>query len=373
VIGRPGARRFLPPVLVSLVFIAWAPFIGQIRNWLKATLPGAWVGLVAGGIGLALLVAIVAAVASIRDRRLVRYGLLAAAVGLFAGYAWWVQTGNAEVDAVERFHFIEYGIVASLFYRAFLPRGDRSVGVLALLAGFLVGTLEEWVQWLVPTRTGVAEDVCLNLVALVCGLCFAAGLMGPEPFRRPAGRTSWPLISRMAAVVLLVFAAFFHCAHLGHEIDNGEERFRSYFTAAALERLTEVRREEWQRAPPTQLRALGVEDYYMTEGGWHVRARNDAYGRGDFRTAWHENRILEKHYEPFLDVVSFVGNARHRWHPDQRAEVEGKRPQAAGYLSATLVDRIVVRPAKPVYWVLVILVVAAAWIAPVLTRGFRFR
>jgi hypothetical protein len=106
----------------------------------------------------------------------------------------------------------------------------------------------------------------------------------------------------------------------------------------------------------------------MTEGGWHVRARNDAYGRGDFRTAWHENRILEKHYAPFLDVVSFVGHERHRWHPDQRAEVESKRGPADPFVSAALHERIVVWPAKVAFWIVALALAGGLWVAPSLIQ-----
>ena len=35
---------------------------------------------------------------------------------------WWTATPYAEVNAVERVHFVEYGLIAFLFYRASLPR-----------------------------------------------------------------------------------------------------------------------------------------------------------------------------------------------------------------------------------------------------------
>ena len=97
-----------------------------------------------------------------------------------------------EVNAVERVHFVEYGLIAFLFYRASLPRrsvgeggrsADLSIMILPLLAGFMVGTLDEWLQWFIPYRVGEAHDVFLNLAALVCGLMFAVALLPPVKFR----------------------------------------------------------------------------------------------------------------------------------------------------------------------------------------------
>lgn len=118
-----------------------------------------------------------------------------------------------------------------------------------------------------------------------------------------------------------------------------------------------------------ELKALAVEDYYMTEGGWHVRERNDAYGRGDFTTAWKENRILEQYYTPFLDVVSFIGNQPHRWPPEQRAEAEDRKDEAWPFTSAALSDRVAVRPSKTQFWVVASMIALAPWILPALRRS----
>ena len=106
-------------------------------------------------IGLALL----AAGARIRDRRLLRYASIAAALGLGTAYALWNAQGIAEVDAVERVHFVEYGLITFLFYRVWRPRDDASMLVLPLVAGLAVGTLEEWLQWFIPGRVGDMRDV----------------------------------------------------------------------------------------------------------------------------------------------------------------------------------------------------------------------
>lgn len=347
------ARHFIPPVAVSAVFILWAPFIGEIRDALKRTFPDEFIALVAGASGLALGAALVTAIVRIRANRRRRYGALALAVALFAAYVWTFRTGNAEVDAVELFHFVEYGLVAFLFYRAVRPLGDVSIVVLTLLFGTLVGTLEEWLQWLVPTRVGDARDVFLNLYAVGCGLIFSFGLTPPDEFMWRLRRTALRQTLRFTAAVVLSFAAFFHCAHLGYEIRDQEiGRFRSFFTAVQLETLSVRRALEWGRNPPTRLALVGVEDFYLTEGGWHAQARNTAYVARDFFTAWKENRILEKHFDPFLDLRSFSSGEPHRWAPAQRAEVETALgpPRQQEFVSEAMRSRISVRPSKVQLW-----------------------
>ncbi len=351
---RSVARRFILPVAVSAVFILWAPFIGEIRNVLKRTFPDEFIALVAGASGLALGAALVTAIVRIRANRLRRYGALALAVALFAAYIWKFRTGNSEVDAVELFHFVEYGLVAFLFYRAVRPLGDVSMVILTLLFGTLVGTLEEWLQWLVPTRVGDARDVFLNLYAVGCGLIFSFGLMPPDGFLWRLGRASLRHTLRFAAAVVLSFAAFFHGAHLGYEIRDEEiGRFRSSFTTAQLETLSVRRAFAWARNPPTRLELVGVEDFYLTEGGWHAQARNTAYVARDFFTAWKENRILETYFDPFLDLRSFSSGEPHRWAPAQRAEVEAALgpPRQQEFFSEAMRSRIAVRPSKGQLWV----------------------
>jgi len=354
--------RFIPPIAVSALFILWAPFIGEIRNWIKATFPGQFVELVGGAVVGALGAALLVAVVRIRARRLRRYGALAAAAALFAAYILAFRTGNNEVDAVELFHFVEYGLVTYLFYRAIRPSGDPSVVILTLLFGVLVGTLEEWFQWFLPTRVGDARDVFLNLYAVTCGIVFSVGLTPPDHFSWRLQPASIRQTLRLAAAVLVAFALFFHCAHLGYEIQDQEiGRFRAFFTADELGALTADRARAWAQNPPRRLELLGKEDFYLTEGGWHAQARNTAYTARDFFTAWQENRILEKYYDPFLDLHSFSSGDRHRWAPEQRREVEAGAAAGAGgdYVSGAMLDRIDVRPSKPVFWAVTAVLAAA--------------
>ena len=89
-------------------------------------------------VGLAIAAAVLTAVGlalwRIRERRLLRYGLIAAALVAAALYSAGSRIGNAESDAVERFHFVEYGLVTFLFYRAWRRLDDGAVFVLPVMA-----------------------------------------------------------------------------------------------------------------------------------------------------------------------------------------------------------------------------------------------
>jgi hypothetical protein len=316
-------------------------------------LPDLWVRLIAAVVAVVLLVVLAAAVARIRRHRLPRYAAVFGAAALFMLYATRVRTGNAEVDTVQLFHFVEYGLVTWLFYRAFRPSADAAALVVPVLCGLLVGLVDEWLQWLVPIRTGEIGDVLLDGYAVVCGLLFAVGLLPPDVLRWRLSATSGRLVMRLVAATLVVAAAFFESAHGGYEIHDDETgTFRSYFTADALVRLDQARAVAWRLDPPERLPVFGIEDYYLTEAGWHVQRRNEAYTAHDFGAAWRENRILEKYYDPFLDLRSFASHERHRWAPEQRTEVEAGRhiTTAVSYVSHADRGRIFVRPTAPEVW-----------------------
>ena len=300
-----------------------APFIGELRAALRQATGGNFVAVTAAGVLAATGIAIIFALTRIRENRSRRYAALLSAITIAVVYAIASSTGNAEVDAVERFHFIEYGIVTVLFYKAWRPSGDGSQLVMPALSGFIVGTLEEWLQWFVPARVGEARDVLLNSFAIGCGLLFSLGL-------DPPARVTWALtlasrrrVRIMGAVAIVLFAAFVHSVHLGYEIRDPEAGvFRSRYAPDALVAIGAARAREWRANPPLTWSRLSREDQYFTEGLAHVQRRNELWQEGNVMAARHENLILEKYYAPVLDAPSYVSATGHRWSPAQRAHAE---------------------------------------------------
>ena len=351
----PPSFRVLPFILASTVstaLILAGPSIGEIRRAILLRFPGQFVRIIGGIVLVSVLSAIVAAVVRIRDRRGWRYLALAAAVSVAVVYAYLTRTPDPQVNAVERFHFVEYGLVTLLFYRAWRPAADLSAIALPVLAGLLVGTVEEWFQWFIPARVGDVRDVFLNGVAIGCGLLFSVAL---EPLDRfsvdltPAGRRR---LGAFAAVLVLVFAGFFQSVRLGYGIAAEGWSFRSAYTSARLDELMAERAARWRNTFVDRPKRLSAEDQYMTEGLWHVQRRNLAWAAGDVVAAWRENEILERYFSPVLDTPSYVSKTGHRWNAEHRAKAQRRFMDAHSlvpYVSDAHPSEIYVWP-KRVYW-----------------------
>ena len=304
-----------------------APFMGQLRAILRSAFPGRFAVVVAGSVGAAIVVAVAFALVRVKDRRAARYAAILGAVAAGATYSFATASGVPDVDAVERVHFVEFGLISLLFYRAWRAAADLSIVALPIASGLIVGTLEEWLQWFIPNRVGEARDVLLNLVAIGCGLAFSIGLEAPARFSWRLRRGSATAIGLWSGAAALVFAMFLNTVHLGYEISDPETpQFRSRYTSEGLAAEARERTGRWRTAPPATLVRVSREDQYMDEGLWHIRRRNESWQANDFAAAWGENRILEKFYVPVLDTPSYAAPAVSRWPPAQREDAEKRRP-----------------------------------------------
>lgn len=347
--------RWLPPLGLSLAVVALAPFVGLLREWVREAFGLAYLRWVTGGLGVVGALALVWALARIRERRALRYGALALAAGLVALQVAGWSTGKAEADVVERVHLLEYGLLAVLFERAFRVRHPgRLLPVLTLVSVALVSLADEWVQWLTPVRVGDVRDVVLNLWAGAVGLLFGVALSPSPGVLRRSAPASRRLAAGLGALLALAFAGFFDQAHLGHEIrDPRSGVFLSWHSPEELLTAAEERARRWPVEGPPPRRPLAVEDTFLSEAGWHANERNHAVGTGELATAWRENRILERWYGPYLDL----GRAG-RWPPAQRRaireELLARAPEALGpspgYRSPALVGRIVPGPPAILFW-----------------------
>jgi hypothetical protein len=316
-------------LVASAAIIVSAAYVSDISRAIQSTFPGQYRVVVGGFVVIAITTAVAAVARGIREHRARRYGALALAIGTGAGYFARFRTGNADVDVVEAFHFVEYGALAWLFYRAWRHLGDARCIAFPLFAGVVVATLDESLQSFLASRVGEAHDVLLDLAAVVCGLLVALALDPPAGSALTPKRTVALHVAAAAAAALVLLAGFVSVVHVGYEIEDSEIGiFRSSYSAANLQQLAGERARTWSHGLPSARGRFAREDHYLTEALWHVRDRNDAVELGDTVTAWRENRILEKFYAPLLDLPAV--NAGYRWPPEQRALIAEAAARAQG-------------------------------------------
>ena len=333
-------RRLAVALVASVLVVLSSPWLGELRDWLRNGFPSRFLLVLNGGLTVLAVGTLALIVRRIGRGPVWRYGALLLGLGIAAIWMVAERSPSAESNAVERFHFFEYGLLTWLFYRAIGPAGvrtashadsraagtsDVSLLVIPALAGLLVGTADEALQWYVPSRVGEWRDVFLNLVAIGTGLLLSAAI-------RPPARLDWRMtatarrrICLVAAASAVALAAFIDVAHLGHRIvDPAIGMFQSRFTASGLRAASETRAAEWRVSPPPlQLPRLSREDHYLFEAVRHVQARNTAWP-ADPRRAWGENAILETYFAPSLDTPTAVLPVPSRWGSGHRAEAQAR-------------------------------------------------
>ena len=309
----------------AVLVVAASPFVGQIRQALRSAFPAQFQLIVSGAVLLVAAGALVGAIVSIRSSRLWRYAVFALGLLGATAYAAIVATGNGEVDVVERVHFVEYGLLAWLFYSAWRQEDNGLALAWAALAGALVGMADEFVQWYIPTRVGEVHDVLIDVVAVLCGLCVAVALDPPSRFDIPMARPTLRPLARVGAFAAVAVAAFLHAVHLGHQVYRPDiGMFLSRFTPAQLAAATADRAIRWRAQPPVTVAPLSREDQYLSEGMWHVQSRNLAVTADDPFTAWRENLILEEYFRPVLEVPSYLSGIPPRWPDEQRSQMSAR-------------------------------------------------
>lgn len=306
--------------------------------------------LVGGGVSVLWIVA------AVRTDRLRRFAWIGAGLGLVAAYQILSDRGEPAVAAVERMHFLLYGLLAVLLVRGFRRWlcGPVSLGAWTLVAVGFCAFLDEGLQWVLESRVGELYDVGLNLYAGLAGLLVALGAFP----RGGVGPGHWSRWALFAAPLPLCAALFVSSAHLGYLVRDPQIAvFRTYFRPERLLETNAERDRRWRTGPSTGARPaarwrrlLKREDLFRTEAGWRVHARNDAFRDGRMLVAERENRILERYYSAFLD------REHHRLEPWKIELLESARKEHGGELYASGVgsDRIWLRPTRPQLW-------GAAW------------
>ncbi len=186
----------------GVVIIASVPVARALQDLVRVTV-GRQAYLVVVMLVLALAVAAAAWVTVRSQGRDAwrRLPWLACSGAVCAAYAWRLR--HAPEEAL---HFVEYGVLGLLLYRALRHHiADRAVFPAAVLLGAAFGLVDEGVQWLVPGRFWDLRDVFVDGLAVTLALvALAGGQRPPELARGPDPRSVRWLCGLAAALLLAV-------------------------------------------------------------------------------------------------------------------------------------------------------------------------
>jgi hypothetical protein len=342
----------------TLVIYLTAPLARSVQRLVSGSLGrGAFTLLVLAAIATALFLAARSLREASAAERLSRGAWLAAVAAVAA--AWTLRLyGYAPEEAV---HFLEYGVLGGLAFRALAHRvRDWGIYPAAGLVGSLAGTGDEVLQWLTPGRHFAFGDIGLNAGAGALMQVALAGGIRPAFLAPGISAGSARLAVRLAGAHLLALGL---CAsntperiawyaarvpglgHLlreggvmveyGHRIRDPEiGTFYSRFPPEVLRRLDAERAQEAaaildayageERYPAFLRDYSAIRDPFVHEARVHL-FRRDRFRRvlekhrGDpvqerFHqdVAHRENRILEKYFPRTLGASSYALSALER-------------------------------------------------------------
>ncbi len=264
----------------------------------------------------------------------------------------------------EAIHFLEYGLLGFLLFRALRHHfEDKSIYLTALLIGGLVGIFDEVLQWMIPRRIWDMRDIGLN--ALSCGLSQMAIWKGIRP-ELPSPRVqpkSIRILSYLAVTAILLLAlclsntparvniyteTFPFLKFLRNEEPMSEEIhkhrdpeigiFYSRLTLGELERIDTERAEEyglifqeWTEKNYADFLKIfpGYARPFLHEMRVHIFRRNRMYWlsakektpevvKKNLFIAYKENLILEKYFGRTLE------NSPYKWPRRRTARIESQ-------------------------------------------------
>ena len=294
---------------------------------------------------------------------------LLAIFGAFLGYIYTLR----EIPE-EAIHVSEYGVLGLLVYRALTHRvRDVSIYLMAALVVAMVGVVDEYIQWLTPSRVFDLRDIRTNAIAGVLSqLAIFVGLR-PSIVRGAPGARNWSRLCYLGIAAALLLALGFMntpqriawyatnlppLAYLmdsksmmveyGYRYEDPDTGiFRSRFSEAQLQRLDRQRGAEVAGILDRYIRGVGYREFqsiytvprdaYAHEAGVHLfrrefhldRAReNTPKKQRHYRIAYRENQILDKYFS------TAVNNSRHDWSMETEREVELNADKTVLYESA---------------------------------------
>jgi VanZ family protein len=341
-------RKWLAVWLFSLVIFLTLPFGPAIRDFLYETF-GKW--FVIYFVGISLLAGLVAVFVAVlrRERRFdpVRLLWLLLIVSLY-----WRFLKRTFPVPIESVHFIEYGILSVLIYRAMRESFSETwIFVVAFLFTYTVGMVDEVIQWALPNRVGAMRDVWFNAVSGGLAQIFLWKVVVPPGLTKGLPAKSFRLAAWCAAFNTAFTGIFLvHVSGFGYRTADPEVGvFFSRMKPEEIRETDSTRGSEYAVSLDTTYERSYEEfleatsDLFLYEMRVHLFRRDRHFATGSYDVACCEQKFLEKY---FGNTLAF---SRYGWRDGQDQVCGERAPDCARYRSPVS-QEIIVRYGQRELW-----------------------
>lgn len=207
------------------------------------------------------------------------------------------------IAAAEKVHFLQYGLLGLLLCKTLsFHLKDKMAYPLAVTGVYLIGLVDEGIQWDLPERVGEYRDIWLNLLAGALAVVVVWLVLRPKAFKTHARlRSLRPLGYTLAVALVLtgVFVQYVHGFGTAIFLPDSATEFVSVFSE---HRLLALDRQHRQRLEGQLMEALPSLDakHFQYEGRAH-RYFRDWYRNHDMLwESYCEQEILKTYYRSYL-------------------------------------------------------------------------
>jgi hypothetical protein len=191
---------WLPVILCSVIIFATIPFARSFQKLVYNTIGREFftyfvVTTVISGSVILLYFFIF----RLKVRRRSQYIWILICAGLYL-----FNTIQLDEHPEEAVHFLEYGILSYFIFRALGRKiRDTTVYISALFFVSFIGTMDEFIQWMIPQRVWAFSDIGLNVFAGgVCLLGIWKGI-SPDMINKPVSKFSVRILAGVMSANLL--------------------------------------------------------------------------------------------------------------------------------------------------------------------------
>jgi VanZ family protein len=330
--GNRKTRKWLAVALFTLVIFATLPFGPAIRNFLTEHF-GKW--FVIWFVGISLLAGVVTIFAAVlrRERKFSVIRFLWLLLIVFLYWQFLKRTFRVPIESV---HFIEYGILSVLAYRALRESyAETWIFVLVIVFTYTVGIADELIQWVLPNRVAEIRDVLFNAVSGVLAQIFLWKVVVPPGLTKGVPARSFRPAVWLAAFNIVLTGSFLELVNgFGHRtVDPDVGSFFSRMTPEEILEIDRARGPEhaavldsaYEGSYDEFLRA--TSDPFLYEMRVHLFRRDSHFEKGSHRVACCEQKLLDKYFTTTLE------NSRYRWRKGEEKICRDRENDCARYRS----------------------------------------